>query len=242
MDWWTIATWRKHYILKSTNNAMFWARFHNQSNRMSASLNDHLTMCPTPTHVENKYKLKSTQTVCYVSLVKSTGGWFNWWFHYFILLCWRSEEWKIQDDMEISQASVCLSSLSAAKFPVPRSSTPPISLRLWGWKLKTVSPKLTHMAWVMHTAACLSDRWSLQSERGPDWMQYTGLLQAIPLCVPKTTLPWCKCEAANLFLWLCSYLWVTVQRLQVELRPVTLSCIIVNPVFSLNFHVALQKP
>ena len=38
------------------------------------------------------------------------------------------------------------------------------------------------MARVMHTVACLCDRWSLQRERErcPDLIQYTGLMQAVP--------------------------------------------------------------
>lgn len=101
-----------------------------------------------------------------------------------------------------------------------------LSHRLWVWELQTVSPKLTHMAWVMHTVACLSDRWSLWRERCPDWMQYTGLLQAIPLhtvCVPKTTVPWCKCKVPNAFSCFF-YLLVMVQILQVEVKSVYFHC------------------
>lgn len=78
--------------------------------------------------------------------------------------------------------------------------------------------------------ASVTDGTCRERERCPDWMQYTGLMRAIPqstVYVPKTTVPWCKCSKCVLLLFLC--LWVMVQRLQVKVRPITLTHISLNP-------------
>ena len=91
-------------------------------------------------------------------------------------------EWNIQDDMEISPASVSLCSLSAMRALVPRSSTPPISMALGLRTHNSLTKAHPHGQGHAHSGM---PQWQMElaereRERCPDLIQYTGLMQAVP--------------------------------------------------------------
>ena len=122
-----------------------------------------------------------------------------------------------------------------------RSSTPLISQALGRRTQKSLtqgSPPWpgSHTQWRVSVTdgACRERERERERERWPDWMQYTDLLQATPpstLCLPRTKLPWWSSKCVSLgFL----YQWC-LKKFQGEVGPVTLSHIVLNPVFSTNF-------
>ena len=136
----------------------------------------------------------------------------------FVLPHWRSEEWNIQDDMEISPASVSLLSLSAMRALVPRSSTPSISTALGLRTHNSLTKAHPHGQGHAHSGM---PRWQMElaerRERAMPWFDIYSIRAWCKLC--HGPLVWMKSSKCVLLLFRC--LWVKDRRLQVEERPIT---------------------
>lgn len=113
----------------------------------------------------------------------------------FVLPHWRSEEWNIQDDMEISPASVSPLSLSAMRALVPRSSTPSISTALGLRIHNSLTKAHPHGQGHAHSG---TPRWQMElAERGERAMPWFDTVYWPDASC--ATVPWCEWKAANVF-------------------------------------------
>ena len=145
----------------------------------------------------------------------------SWNHNYFVLLHWRSDKWNIQDDMEISQASVSLSSLSAMNVLVPRSSTPPISQALGLRTQNSLTKAHPHGLGHAHSG---TPQWQMElAQREMPWLDAVHRPAASypTKCSVCATVPWCKWKSRKCALLVCLHLWGMDQRLQVEVRPIS---------------------
>lgn len=125
-------------------------------------------------------------------------------------------EWNIQDDMEISPASVSLCSLSAMRALVPRSSTPPISMALGLRTHNSLTKAHPHGQGHAHSGM---PQWQMElAERERKMPWFDTVYGPDASCA---VVPWCEWKAANVFSCFFHCLWVRVRRLQVEEKPIT---------------------